>query len=142
MITQKTIMNNILVTGCNGQLGLELNELCENYPKYQMVFTGKSRLDLTDYISVKRFFEENDFDFVINCAAYTSVDKAEGEPHKASEINYLAVENLAKICKDINIGLIHISTDYVFDGHSKNPHIETDKPNPQTVYGKQSLRVS
>ena len=139
MITQKTIMSNILVTGCDGQLGLQLKELSENYPNFQMVFSGISKLDVTEHDAVKRYFNENDFDFVINCAAYTSVDKAEGEPYKASEINHLAVENLAMICKDRNIGLIHISTDYVFDGSSDIPYAETDKPNPQTVYGKTKL---
>jgi len=139
MITQKTIMSNILVTGCDGQLGLQLRELSENHPNYKMTFTGLSKLDLTDHDDVKRYFNENDFDFVINCAAYTSVDKAEGEPYKANEVNHLAVENLAKICKDRNIGLIHISTDYVFDGNSDIPYTETDKPNPQTVYGKSKL---
>ena len=132
-------MINILVTGCDGQLGLELKDLSENYPNYQMVFTGISKLDLTDHSCVKRYFKENEFDFVINCAAYTSVDKAEGEPHKASEVNHLAVKNLAKVCKDRNTGIIHISTDYVFDGNSDIPYTETDKPNPQSVYGKTKL---
>ena len=139
MITQKIIMSNILVTGCDGQLGLELKELSENYPNYQLVFISKSKLDLTEHDAVKRYFKENGFDFVINCAAYTSVDKAEGEPCKASEVNHLAVDNLAKICKDRDIGLIHISTDYVFDGNGDIPYSETDKPNPQTVYGKSKL---
>lgn len=139
MITQKTIMSNILVTGCDGQLGLELKELSENYSNYQMIFTDISKLDVTDHNSVKRYFNENDFDFVINCAAYTSVDKAEGEPYKASEINHLAVENLAKICKDRNIGLIHISTDYVFDGSGDIPYTENDNPNPHSIYGKTKL---
>jgi len=139
MITQKTIMSNILVTGCDGQLGLELKDLSENYPNYQMVFTDISKLNVTDHDAVKRYFNENDFDFVINCAAYTSVDKAEGEPYKANEVNHLAVENLAKICKDRDIGIIHISTDYVFDGNSDIPYTETDKPNPHSVYGKTKL---
>ena len=139
MITQKTIMSNILVTGCDGQLGLEIKELSENYPNFQMVFSGISKLDLTEHDAVMRYFNENDFDFVINSAAYTNVDKAESEPYKASEVNHLAVENLAKICKDRNIGLIHISTDYVFDGSSDIPYTETEIPNPKTVYGKTKL---
>lgn len=139
MITQKTIMSNILVTGCDGQLGLELKELSENYSNYQMVYTDISKLDLTEHDAVMRYFNENDFDFVINCAGYTIVDKAEGEPNKASEVNHFAVENLANICKYRNIGLIHISTDYVFDGNSDTPYTETDKPNPHSVYGKTKL---
>jgi dTDP-4-dehydrorhamnose reductase len=132
-------MSNILVTGCDGQLGLQLRELSENYPNYHMVFTDISKLDLTEHGTVKRYFKENDFDFVINCAAYTSVDKAEAEPYKANDVNHLAVDNLARICKDRNIGLIHISTDYVFDGSSDIPYTETDKPNPHSVYGKTKL---
>ena len=139
MITQKTIMSNILVTGCNGQLGLEIKELSENYSNYQMVYTDISKLDLTEHDAVMRYFNENDFDFVINCAGYTIVDKAEVEPNKASEVNHFAVENLANICKYRNIGLIHISTDYVFDGNSDTPYTETDKPNPHSVYGKTKL---
>ena len=132
-------MVNILVTGANGQLGSEIREISPNYQGYNFFFTDVDDLDITNHKAVKEFIESNNINVIINCAAYTAVDKAESEPEIADKINHLAVKNFAKLSKDNNIKLIHISTDYVFDGNSDKPYTEADKPNPQTVYGKTKL---
>ena len=132
-------MNNILVTGGNGQLGSELKEIASNYPDYNFLFTDVKTLDITNHTAVKEFIEINNINGVINCAAYTAVDKAESEPELADAINHLAVANFARLSKDKNIKLIHISTDYVFDGTNHKPYVETDTPNPKSVYGQTKL---
>tara|TARA_B110000503_G_C7171005_1_gene424281 strand:+ start:200 stop:1069 length:870 start_codon:yes stop_codon:yes gene_type:complete len=132
-------MNNILVTGGNGQLGSELKEIAPNYQDYNFLFTDVSDLDITDHTAVREFVENNTITVIINCAAYTVVDKAESEPELADAINHLAVANFAQIAKDKNIKLIHISTDYVFDGTNHKPYVETDTPNPKSVYGQTKL---
>jgi dTDP-4-dehydrorhamnose reductase len=132
-------MNNILVTGGNGQLGSELKEIAPNYQDYNFLFTDVKALDITNHTAVKEFIEINNINTIINCAAYTAVDKAESEPELANAINNLAVANFAKIAKDKNIKFIHISTDYVFDGTNCKPYVETDTPNPQSVYGQTKL---
>ena len=132
-------MVNILVTGANGQLGSEIRKIAANYQGYNFLFTDVDDLDITNHKAVKEFIESNEINVIINCAAYTAVDKAESEPEIADKINHLAVKNFAKLSKENSIKLIHISTDYVFDGNSDKPYTETDKPNPQTVYGKTKL---
>jgi len=132
-------MNNILVTGGNGQLGSELKEIAPNYQDYNFLFTDVKDLDITNHTDVAAFVEKNDITVIINCAAYTAVDKAEEQEDLANAINHLAVANFAQIAKDKNIRLIHISTDYVFDGSNHKPYVETDIPNPQSVYGKTKL---
>lgn len=132
-------MVNILVTGANGQLGSEIREIAPNYRAYNFLFTDVDDLDITNHKAVKEFIESNKINVIINCAAYTAVDKAESEPEIADKINHLAVKNFAMLSKHNSIKLIHISTDYVFDGSSDKPYTETDKPNPQTVYGKTKL---
>ena len=132
-------MDNILVTGGNGQLGSELREIAPNYQDYNFLFTDVKDLDITNHTAVATFVESNNITVIINCAAYTAVDKAESEPELADAINHLAVANLAQIAKYNNIKLIHISTDYVFDGTNHKPYVETDTPNPQSVYGKTKL---
>lgn len=132
-------MNNILVTGGNGQLGSEIREIEHNFPDYKFLFTSKNNLDITDHISVKKFIENNNINTIINCAAFTDVDKAESEIKLANAINHLAVANLAKLSKVNKIKLVHISSDYVFDGYVKKAYIENDEPNPKTVYGKTKL---
>lgn len=139
LTTQLTSMNNILVTGGNGQLGSELREMALNYTYYSFFFTDVSNLDITNHKSVNDFIKINKIDVIINCAAYTNVDKAESEPELSDAINHLAVANFAQIAKDKNIKLIHMSTDYVFDGTNNKPYVETDNPNPQSVYGKTKL---
>ena len=132
-------MDNILVTGCNGQLGLELREIATNHSDYNLLFTDVKTLDITNHNTVTAFVESNNIKVIINCAAYTAVDKAETEPELSNAINHLAVANFAQIAKDKNIKLIHISTDYVFDGTNYKPYVETDIPNPQSVYGQTKL---
>ncbi|WP_367275407.1 dTDP-4-dehydrorhamnose reductase [uncultured Eudoraea sp.] len=132
-------MHNILVTGANGQLGSELRALEFHYPSYNFIFTDSKQLDITTYRAVEKYIEQNAITAIINCAAYTAVDKAETDSTKANALNHLAVENLAKISKARGITLIHISTDYVFDGTSDRPYTEEDVPNPQSVYGKTKL---
>lgn len=132
-------MNNILVTGGKGQLGSELKEIAPNYKDYNFLFTDVKDLDITNYTAVAAFIESNNINVIINCAAYTAVDKAESEPELSNAINHLAVANFAQIAKDKNIRLIHISTDYVFNGTNYKPYEETDVPNPKSVYGQTKL---
>jgi len=131
-------MSNILVTGANGQVGSEIRELSlENEHKF--FFTDSQDLDICDKERTENFCKENCVDIIINCAAYTAVDKAESESESADSVNHLAVKYLAEISKKQNIKLIHISTDYVFDGRNFRPYVETDVSNPQGVYGKTKL---
>ena len=132
-------MNNILVTGSEGQLGSELRAIAFRFTQYNLFFTNRLTLDITDYNAVKAFTETNKINAIINCAAYTSVDSAESKSKLADAVNHLAVANLAKIAKQNNIKFIHISTDYVFDGNSQRPYNENDTPNPQSVYGQTKL---
>ena len=132
-------MNNILITGSSGQLGLELREIAPNYLDCNFLFTDKKQLDITNHNAVKDFIKINKINVILNCAAYTAVDKAESEPELSNAINHLAVANFAQIVKDNNIKLFHISTDYVFDGTNYKPYVETDTPNPQSVYGQTKL---
>lgn len=120
-----------LVTGANGQLGNELRLLLKD----NALYVDKDQLDITDAEAVKSFFSANRFDAVINCAAYTAVDKAEADEELARSINARGPENLAKT----GIPLIHVSTDYVFDGTNCRPYVETDTANPQSVYGRTKL---
>jgi dTDP-4-dehydrorhamnose reductase len=133
-----TIMNNILVTGSKGQLGSEIEALCLNY-SYNFFFTDKEELDTTNKEAILNFVQEHNINSIINCAAYTAVDKAEEEQELANVINHKAVQYLAEISKEKNIKLIHISTDYVFDGQNFKPYIEIDATNPNTIYGKTKL---
>ncbi len=137
-------MFNILVTGSNGQVGSEIKALHGDYP-YNFFFTDRSSLDITDAIAVEKFIEANNINAIINCAAYTAVDKAESDEANADAINHLAVKNFALTCKvpsgykAKNIKLIHISTDYVFDGKNYKPYTEDDTTEPNGVYGKTKL---
>ena len=132
-------MNNILVTGSEGQLGSELRAIAFRFTQYNLFFTNRLTLDISDYSAVKSFTDTNKINTIINCAAYTSVDSAESQSKLADAVNHLAVANLAKIAKQNNIKFIHISTDYVFDGNSQRPYNENDTPNPQSVYGQTKL---
>lgn len=129
----------VLVTGANGQLGQSLQFIAENYPDIEFVFCNSQKLDITDYDNVNAVFNEFIPDYCINAAAYTAVDKAETEPEKAFAINVLGAQNLAKMCKINNTVLLHVSTDFVFDGSKKTPYTETDTPNPTGVYGQTKL---
>ena len=131
-------MNNILVTGSNGQLGSEIKELSSEYD-YNFFFTCRDDLDIANEQDIKNFVESKKINTIINCAAYTAVDKAEEDKEGADKINHLAVKYLAQISKEKNIQLIHVSTDYVFDGTNHKPYIESDVTNPNGVYGKTKL---
>ena len=120
-----------LVTGANGQRGSELKSLLGT----SAVYVDRAELDISDELAVKSFLEKNWFDGVVNCAAYTAVDKAEDEPAEADRINHLGPKWLAKYGKCI----IHISTDYVFDGTAHIPYSENDRPNPVSAYGRTKL---
>jgi len=139
----------VLVTGAGGQLGSELHYLSENKignaevkqltTNLHFLFVTRKELDIQDSKLVGSFCQENKIDVIVNCAAYTAVDKAESEPEQADAVNHLAVKNLANIAKEQNIALIHISTDYVFDGTNHKPYKESDQTNPKSVYGKTKL---
>ncbi len=133
-------MAKILVTGSNGQLGSELRAIESNYPQYSFTFTDIEELDLTKKDEVNSFLEENKIDVCINCAAYTAVDKAEDEQELALLINKDAVENLAKACENVDARLVHISTDYVFDGTNHKPYEDTNQPIPNSFYGLSKLK--
>jgi dTDP-4-dehydrorhamnose reductase len=130
----------LLVTGSNGQLGRSLNHLVDqNNTDFHYIFAPREQLDLTDFQNVRSFIEENQFDVIINCAAYTAVDKSEVKKEQANLVNHLSVKNIAEIARDNCIKLIHISTDYVFDGLKLKPYIEKDNTSPKNVYGKTKL---
>lgn len=126
---------NILVTGCNGQLGTELQKIAASETEHHWLFTDVDSLDICDREALERFFKANDIDICINCAAYTAVDKAEDEPDLAQRINAYAPKVLADICLNRHALLIHISTDYVFEGNAQIPYQESDIVNPQSIYG-------
>jgi dTDP-4-dehydrorhamnose reductase len=133
-------MLNILITGSNGQLGSEFRAASALYPFYNFIFTDVAELDITSSSQVEQFLRDNNnIDLIINCAGYTAVDKAEEEPAIALLINFEAVANLVRACKSNDIFLIHISTDYVFNGKMRRPYRENDPPNPSSSYGKSKL---
>ncbi|WP_299125620.1 dTDP-4-dehydrorhamnose reductase [uncultured Tenacibaculum sp.] len=131
---------NILITGSNGQLGLEIKDLSSDYSEYNFFFENFKNLDITDIEKVKSYILNKKIQAVINCAAYTAVDKAEIEKEKAEKVNYIGVSNLIKAIGLVDGKLIHISTDYVFNGESVLPYKEEDNVNPINVYGKTKLK--
>ncbi len=133
-----TTTYNILVTGSMGQLGSEIKELSSNY-NYNFFFTTRDDIDITSKDSIKEFCQTNSINVIINCAAYTAVDKAESDMENADLVNRKAVKKLSIVAKELNIKLIHISTDYVFDGKNFKPYVEEFQTNPQSVYGKTKL---
>jgi dTDP-4-dehydrorhamnose reductase len=124
----------ILLTGSNGQVGFELNKKLSGLG--EVIATDREELDLTNLNAIRTFIDHTNPDIIINPAAYTAVDKAESEPELAYQINTLAPEVLADKARELDIPLVHFSTDYVFDGLKKDAYVETDKTNPQSVYGK------
>ena len=127
---------NILVTGCYGQLGTEINRIAATDHTYQWHFTDIDTLDICNPNAVERYFADHGIDVCINCAAYTAVDKAEDEPELAEKVNVEAPRILAECCKRHEATLVHISTDYVFDGNGNNPYRVDDITAPTSVYGK------
>ncbi len=130
---------NILVTGANGQLGNEIRRISGNFPGDQFFFTDVAELDITHPASVEDFFDTNGVQLVINCAAYTAVDKAESEESAATLINSTAVQYLAKACDRFDAAIIHVSTDYVYDGCAYKPYTEDHDTAPASVYGRSKL---
>lgn len=129
----------ILVTGKHGQLASEIYRNSDNYSDYSFTFLSKKDLDVTNELLCEKYFSNNYFDFIINCAAYTKVDESESNLDLAMSVNSLAVKILSKICKNYSTGLIHISTDYVFDGSQKSPINELEMTNPINNYGSSKL---
>lgn len=129
----------VLVTGSNGQLGSEIKSISSNFPRLIFTFTDIDELDITNSLAVNSLLHAIKPNFVVNCAAYTAVDKAEQEIEIATKINSLAPTIIAKACKENNCRMIHISTDYVFDGESKTPYDESSTVNPVSQYGKSKL---
>ncbi len=132
-------MKNILITGANGQLGTELRVKSANFKGFNFLFTSRKNLDITHKAEVEAFIDKHNINLIINAAAYTAVDRAEAEPQIANLVNNVAVGYLADIAFRYDIPIIHISTDYVFDGHSYRPYTEEDMTNPLSVYGKTKL---
>lgn len=129
----------VLVTGANGQLGQAIKFLSDKYADIDFKFCSSSDLDITSLENCQLVFTKYKPDFCINAAAYTAVDKAESEPDKAHLINVVGAKNLAAVCKEFSTVLLHVSTDFIFDGTKKTPYLETDLPNPTGVYGQTKL---
>jgi dTDP-4-dehydrorhamnose reductase len=126
----------VLVTGANGQLGQSLQYISSQYPNLEFHFYTSSELDITNEYSIKEVFSLIKPNYCINAAAYTAVDKAEAESEKATLVNVTGAKKLAKICNEFATILIHVSTDFVFDGIKETPYNEEDTTNPQGIYGK------
>jgi dTDP-4-dehydrorhamnose reductase len=134
----------VLVTGSAGQLGQSLQFIAPNYPEIQFVFLSSSELDIANLENCQQVFSKHNPSYCINAAAYTAVDKAESEPEKAHLINAIGAKNLAQVCKEYNTILLHVSTDFVFDGTlstraQSRGYTEEDTPNPTGVYGQTKL---
>ena len=132
-------MKTILVTGANGLLGKSIRQLSAGYPQFAFVLTKIDSLDICDAQAVDAFVREKQADYILNCAAYTAVDKAEEEEALCLRINRDAVRNLGEAARAAGARMVHVSTDYVFDGTNYLPYVETDKTCPASVYGRTKL---
>lgn len=132
-------MKNILVTGGKGQLSSCIKVASENLKDYNFIYVDLDQLDITNELEVITFINNNNLHYCINCAAYTAVDKAESDKETARRVNELGVKNLAKACKENDLVLIHISTDFVFDGKQTKLYKEEDRAEPLSVYGLTKL---
>lgn len=132
-------MKTILVTGANGQLGNSIRLLAKHYPQYNFLFTDVDTLDITDPQAVGKAIKDNQVDYVLNCAAYTAVDKAEDDEELCRRLNSYAVGVLGKAAYEAGAKMIHVSTDYVFSGTSCLPYKETDETRPVSAYGRTKL---
>lgn len=133
-------MSSILVTGASGQLGKCFQKIADDFPELEFSLKTSAALNITDKNQLQQAFLQKKYDYCLNCAAYTNVEKAEDEKEKAFTINAEAVKNLAEICKKTNTVLIHFSTDYVFDGKASEPYSESDHTHPINVYGASKLK--
>ncbi|MEH1007730.1 dTDP-4-dehydrorhamnose reductase [Winogradskyella sp. ECml5-4] len=132
-------MIHVLVTAKDGQLGQCFQSLAVKHPNIQFVFKSSSDLDITNTANIEDALKDHTFDYCINCAAYTAVDKAEEAIELADKVNHIGAKLLAESCKKFNVTLIHVSTDFVFDGKATVPYLEDDITNPLGVYGKTKL---
>ena len=132
-------METILVTGSNGQLGNEMRQISKSYSQFNYIYTDIEELDICNKTNLDDFVKLNKVDFIVNCAAYTAVDKAENDTELCYKINFEAVKNIAEIASKHQIKIVHISTDYVFDGTNYIPYTEEEQVCPYTVYGKSKL---
>ena len=132
-------MKQLLVTGANGQLAKCIQDAVSSSSDMNFIFTTREQLDVTNKASIQEIFSKNNITHCINTAAYTNVEKAESEPEKAFAINAEGAKNLAEVCAENGTILIHVSTDYVFDGSKTSTYLETDQPNPINVYGASKL---
>lgn len=130
---------NILITGCNGQLGNEIQLLQAQYAQHTWLNTDVNELDITDKAAIERFVEANEIDGIVNCAAYTAVDKAESDPQLARKLNADAPAYLAEAVAKRGGWMVQVSTDYVFNGTKHTPYVETDEPCPNSIYGQTKL---
>jgi dTDP-4-dehydrorhamnose reductase len=130
---------NVLVTGGDGQLANNIKDIADHYTKLNFIFKNSQDLDITKIEDIKTLYNSQKIDYCINCAAYTAVDKAENESEKAHKINELGVKNLSIVSAENNTILIHVSTDFVFDGTKSTAYLETDPTNPKGVYGVSKL---
>ncbi|WP_417291558.1 dTDP-4-dehydrorhamnose reductase [Corallibacter sp.] len=131
---------NVLITGSNGQLATCIKDLEKQHPNLSFIYTNSSQLDLTNQEAINSFFETNKIDWCINCAAYTAVDKAETDTENAFKVNEQGPKHLALVCDKHNAKLIHVSTDFVFDGSKSSPYNEEDQTKPLGVYGASKLQ--
>lgn len=129
----------ILVTGSHGQLGCSLQREFATDTDIEAIFSDVDTLDITDRVALERAFSDNNFDMIVNCAAYTAVDKAETDDLMAAKINTEAVGYIAETAAKFNVKVIHISTDYVFSGENSRPYYENDEPYPHSIYGRTKL---
>lgn len=132
-------MKHLLITGANGQLGSEMRRLAAEHPQFGYHFTDSTELDITDRRAVMAYVEEHPVDCIVNCAAYTAVDRAEDDHEACRLLNALAPGYLADAAQAYGAALVHVSTDYVFDGTQHVPYVETDPTCPATVYGRTKL---
>jgi dTDP-4-dehydrorhamnose reductase len=132
-------MKKVLVTGSNGQLAKSIHKISTMYATIIFVYTDIEELDITNQSELNNFFTDQKFDYCINCAAYTDVDKAETDIETAHKINVIGAQNLARVCSEFGVVLIHISTDFVFDGESDQLYKEEDHPLPLSTYGQTKL---
>ncbi len=135
-----SVKPKILVTGSNGQLGKELKQMASSFPQFEFIFFSREDLPIHHFELLRNFFKGYHPQYLINCAAYTAVDRAETEKELALQVNAEAVGVMAAVCKEYNTKFIHISTDYVFDGAATSPYKEDAVTNPQSVYGSSKLQ--
>lgn len=132
-------MKKVLVTGGNGQLGLCIKKNIPYDENRLFIFKNSNELNITDKVALTTFFAQHKIDYCINCAAYTAVDRAESERDLAEQVNVKGIQNLALTCVKNKAILIHISTDFVFDGNKATPYTEEDETNPLSIYGQTKL---